>query len=41
MMFKRIMGKASFAKLADRSGQMQLFLQARRSGRELRALQGL
>ncbi len=28
MMFKRVMGKASFAKIADRSGQIQLFLQA-------------
>jgi lysyl-tRNA synthetase, class II len=27
MMFKRLMGKASFAKLADRSGAIQLFLQ--------------
>ena len=27
MMFKRVMGKASFAKLADRSGAIQLFLQ--------------
>jgi lysyl-tRNA synthetase, class II len=27
MMLRRIMGKASFAKLADRSGQIQLFLQ--------------
>jgi lysyl-tRNA synthetase class 2 len=27
MMFKRVMGKASFAKIADRSGQLQLFLQ--------------
>jgi lysyl-tRNA synthetase, class II len=27
MMFKRVMGKASFAKLRDRSGMMQLFLQ--------------
>jgi lysyl-tRNA synthetase class 2 len=27
MMFKRVMGKASFVKLADRSGQIQLFLQ--------------
>jgi lysyl-tRNA synthetase class 2 len=26
MMFKRVMGKASFAKLADRTGQIQLFL---------------
>jgi lysyl-tRNA synthetase class 2 len=28
MMFKRVMGKASFAKIADRSGQLQLFLQS-------------
>ncbi len=27
MMVKRVMGKASFAKLADRTGQIQLFLQ--------------
>ncbi|MGB8694618.1 MAG: lysine--tRNA ligase [Steroidobacteraceae bacterium] len=27
MMFKRVMGKASFAKIADRSGALQLFLQ--------------
>ncbi len=27
MMFKRVMGKASFAKLADRTGQIQIFLQ--------------
>ena len=27
MLFKRVMGKASFAKIADRSGQIQLFLQ--------------
>jgi len=27
MMFKRVMGKASFAKLQDRSGLMQIFLQ--------------
>jgi lysyl-tRNA synthetase class 2 len=27
MMLKRVMGKASFVKIADRSGQMQLFLQ--------------
>ena len=27
MMFKRVMGRASFAKIADRSGQIQLFLQ--------------
>src|SRR5262245_56096292 len=28
MMFKRVMGKASFAKLKDRSGLMQIFLQS-------------
>ena len=27
MMFKRVMGKASFAKIKDRSGLMQVFLQ--------------
>ncbi|MBX5462914.1 MAG: lysine--tRNA ligase [Steroidobacteraceae bacterium] len=27
MMFKRVMGKASFAKIADRTGQIQLFIQ--------------
>ncbi len=27
MMFKRVMGRASFAKLADRTGQIQIFLQ--------------
>jgi lysyl-tRNA synthetase class 2 len=32
MMFKRVMGKASFAKIADRSGQIQLFLQAESLG---------
>ncbi|HTY94461.1 MAG TPA: amino acid--tRNA ligase-related protein, partial [Steroidobacteraceae bacterium] len=32
MMFKRVMGKASFAKLADRTGQIQLFLQAESLG---------
>src|ERR1700733_13892536 len=32
MMFKRVMGKASFAKLADRTGQIQLFLQAETLG---------
>jgi lysyl-tRNA synthetase class 2 len=32
MMFKRVMGKASFAKIADRSGQIQLFLQANTLG---------
>jgi lysyl-tRNA synthetase, class II len=32
MMFKRVMGKASFAKLADRSGAIQLFLQGEALG---------
>ncbi len=32
LMFKRVMGKASFAKLADRTGQIQLFLQAETLG---------
>jgi lysyl-tRNA synthetase class 2 len=32
MMFKRVMGKASFAKIADRSGQLQLFLQGEALG---------
>ncbi len=32
MMFKRVMGKASFAKIADRSAQVQLFLQANTLG---------
>src|SRR3954467_3196129 len=27
MMLKRVMGKASFAKISDRTGQIQLFLQ--------------
>ena len=32
MMFKRVMGKASFVKIADRSGQIQLFLQTEALG---------
>jgi lysyl-tRNA synthetase class 2 len=32
MMFKRVMGKASFAKLKDRSGMMQVFLQSEALG---------
>ena len=36
-MFKRVMGKASFAKIADRSGQIQLFLQERPSARHTRS----
>ena len=34
MLFKRIMGKASFAKIADRTGQIQLFLQQDALGEE-------
>ena len=37
MMFKRVMGKASFAKLADRSGQIQLFLQESALGADYEA----
>ncbi len=32
LMFKRVMGKASFAKIADRTGQIQLFLQTEALG---------
>ena len=34
MMFKRVMGKASFAKIADRTGQIQLFLQGESLGEQ-------
>jgi lysyl-tRNA synthetase class 2 len=34
MLFKRVMGKASFAKIADRTGQIQLFLQQETTGVE-------
>src|SRR5688500_10200240 len=41
MLVKRVMGKASFAKIADRSGEIQLFLQSRseerRVGKECRS----
>jgi lysyl-tRNA synthetase class 2 len=40
MMFKRIMGKASFAKLADRTGQIQLFLQSESLGEQYEAFKG-
>ncbi|MGB8328025.1 MAG: lysine--tRNA ligase, partial [Steroidobacteraceae bacterium] len=39
-MFKRVMGKASFAKLADRSGQIQLFLQEAALGPAYAAFKG-
>ena len=40
MMFKRVMGKASFAKIADRSGQIQLFLQGEALGADYEAFKG-
>lgn len=40
MMFKRVMGKASFAKLADRTGQIQLFLQTETLGPVYEAFKG-
>ncbi len=40
MMFKRLMGKASFAKIADRTGQIQLFLQAEALGSAYDAFKG-
>jgi lysyl-tRNA synthetase class 2 len=40
MMFKRVMGKASFAKLADRSGAIQLFLQESALGAAYEAFKG-
>ena len=40
MMFKRVMGKASFAKIADRTGQIQLFLQADALGAAYEAFKG-
>jgi len=40
MMFKRLMGKASFAKLQDRTGQMQVFLQQDALGAAYEAFKG-
>ncbi len=40
VMFKRVMGKASFAKMADRTGQVQLFLQAEALGAAYDAFKG-
>ena len=40
MMFKRVMGKASFAKIADRSGAIQLFLQEDTLGAAYEAFKG-
>jgi lysyl-tRNA synthetase class 2 len=40
MLFKRVMGKASFAKIADRTGQIQLFLQQDTLGAAYDAFKG-
>jgi lysyl-tRNA synthetase, class II len=40
MLFKRVMGKASFAKIADRTGQIQLFLQQDALGAAYDAFKG-
>jgi lysyl-tRNA synthetase, class II len=40
LMFKRLMGKASFAKIADRTGQMQLYLQHEALGAAYEAFKG-
>jgi lysyl-tRNA synthetase class 2 len=40
MMLKRVMGKASFAQLADRSGQIQIFLQASALGQAYEEFKG-
>ena len=40
LMFKRLMGKASFAKIADRTGQIQLYLQAETLGAAYEAFKG-
>ena len=40
MLFKRVMGKASFAKIADRTGQIQLFLQQDALGASYDAFKG-
>jgi len=40
MMFKRVMGKASFAKLQDASGQIQVYLQSQALGPAYEAFKG-
>ncbi len=40
IMFKRLMGKASFVKIADRTGQIQLFLQAEALGAVYESFKG-
>jgi lysyl-tRNA synthetase, class II len=40
LMFKRVMGRASFAKIADRTGQVQLYLQQETLGATYEAFKG-
>jgi lysyl-tRNA synthetase class 2 len=40
LLFKRVMGKASFAKIADRTGQIQLYLQTEALGAAYEAFKG-
>jgi lysyl-tRNA synthetase, class II len=40
LMFKRVMGKASFGKIADRTGQIQLYLQQEALGAAYEAFKG-
>src|SRR6184192_483453 len=40
LMFKRVMGKASFGKIADRTGQIQLYLQQEALGPAYEAFKG-
>jgi lysyl-tRNA synthetase class 2 len=40
LLFKRLMGKASFAKIGDRTGQIQLYLQAETLGAAYEAFKG-
>jgi lysyl-tRNA synthetase, class II len=40
LLFKRLMGKASFAKISDRTGQMQLYLQQETLGEAYEAFKG-
>jgi lysyl-tRNA synthetase class 2 len=40
LLFKRVMGKASFAKIADRTGQIQLYLQTEALGAVYEAFKG-
>jgi lysyl-tRNA synthetase class 2 len=40
LLFKRVMGRASFAKLADRTGQIQVFLQSDALGAAYEAFKG-